>query len=68
MRVRIEVMIDEDDGYVALVPGLSVVEGRGETREEAIQDAISIASLYLECKEPEMLEFDIREPIGDAEK
>lgn len=67
MRVTVEVVLDEEGEYLALIPGLSVVEGRGETRQEAIDDAISLASLYLECKEPEMLEFEVREGVVDAE-
>lgn len=60
MKVRVEVQPDDDDGgYVARVPGLSIVEGRGETPELAALDAMDLASLYLECKEPEMLEFEL---------
>lgn len=64
MRVRIELFPDEEGGYIAVVPGLSLFEGRGGTPEEAASDAMDWASLYLECKEPEMLEFEV---VGASE-
>ena len=59
MRVPIQVHALEEGGYIAVVPGISLFEGHGETPEEAIHDAMDWASLYLECKEPEMLEFEV---------
>jgi predicted RNase H-like HicB family nuclease len=64
MRVQIQVEPLEDGGFVATVYGLSVFEGVGETPEEAVQEVIEQASLYLECKEPEMLEFEVMGGVG----
>lgn len=67
MRVQICVMPHEDGGYRAAVPGLSIVEGEGESMMEAIEDVMEKAALYLECKEPEMLEFEIEGGYPEAE-
>ena len=58
MKVPIEVE-ETGEGFRASIPGMSLLEGRGETETEAVDELIDWASLFLECKEPDMLEFEI---------
>ncbi len=59
MKVRIQISQLEDGRFVGHIPGLSHIEGQGDTAWEAAEDAMDLASLYLEPKEPEMLEFEL---------
>ncbi|MFM7203553.1 MAG: type II toxin-antitoxin system HicB family antitoxin [Myxococcota bacterium] len=67
MHVPIYVEISDEGLYRAFVPGLTIAEVEGEDARETLLEAMSRAALYLECKEPEMLEFEIHSTVAMEE-
>lgn len=48
------------------VDGLSVADREGDSALEVLTEALDTAALYLDCKEPDMLEFEVFLPDGTA--
>lgn len=67
MRVPIYLELSEEGLYRAYVPGLTIAEVEGEDARETLMEAMGRAALYLECKEPEMSEFDVQSNVAMEE-
>ena len=66
MNVSVTIQRISPRHYIAEIPGLSVATAEGETPHSALEECMDRAALYLDPKEPEMIEFEVNWSTGDT--